>query len=55
MAYAEVTEVAERKLTFRVWAEDETDLISEGTHERIVVDLERFDKRISRKAGKVTR
>ncbi len=54
MAYAEVTEVVGRKLTFKVWAEDETELIGEGTHERIVVDLERFDKRINRKAGNVT-
>lgn len=54
MAYAEVTEVVGKKLTFRVWAEDETELIGEGTHERIVVEMERFDKRINRKAGNVT-
>ena len=51
VAYAEVVEVIDRKLIFRVWAEDESERIGEGTHERIVVELERFDKRISLKAG----
>jgi len=49
VANAEIIEVDDRKVVFRVWAEDESELISEGTHERIVVDLERFDKRISLK------
>ena len=44
-ACAEVTQVSGRKLTFRVWAEDEVEKIGEGTHERIVVEVERFDKR----------
>jgi len=44
-ACAEVTEVSGRKLTFRVWAEDEVERIGEGTHERIVVEVERFDRR----------
>lgn len=48
-AHAEVLEVDGRKLTFRVWAEDEAERIGEGTHERIIVDLERFDKRIALK------
>ena len=51
VAKAEITEVDGRKLTFKVWAEDETELIGEGTHERIIVDLERFDKRVAGKAG----
>ena len=51
-AYAEVTEVAGRKLTFRVWAEDEIERIGEGTHERIIVEVERFDKRTRAKTGK---
>lgn len=48
-AYAEVTEVAGKKLSFRVWAEDDVELIGEGSHERIIVELERFDKRIANK------
>jgi len=51
-AYAEVTEVSGRKLTFRVWAEDEVERIGEGTHERIIVDVHRFDKRTRSKTGK---
>lgn len=50
-ASAEVTKVDGRKLTFRVWAEDETERIGEGTHERIVVEVERFDRRIHSKTG----
>lgn len=53
-AFAEVTEVAGRKLTFRVWAEDEIERIGEGTHERIIVEVERFDKRTRAKTGKST-
>jgi predicted thioesterase len=52
VAHAEVIEVMDRKVVFNVWAEDESERIGEGTHERIVVDLVRFDKRISAKAGK---
>jgi predicted thioesterase len=53
-ACAEVTEVAGRKLTFRVWAEDEIEYIGEGTHERIIVEVERFDKRASAKIDRGT-
>ena len=48
-ATAEVTEVDGNRLTFRVEAHDEGELIGEGTHERIVVDVERFDRRVRRK------
>ena len=51
-ACAEVTEITGRKLTFRVWAEDERERIGEGTHERIIVEVERFDKRASAKMSK---
>jgi len=50
-AHAEVIAVDGRKLTFRVWAEDEIETIGEGTHERIVVEVERFDRRTRAKAG----
>ena len=50
-AHAELVEVDGRKLTFRVWAEDEIEPIAEGTHERIVVEVERFDRRTRAKAG----
>ena len=45
LAHAEVTKVEGRKLTFRVWADDQVERIGEGTHERIIVNVERFDKR----------
>jgi len=54
VAYAEVTEVIGRKLIFKVWAEDDIERIGEGTHERIIVDLSRFDKRIDEKARKIS-
>ena len=54
-ACAEVTEVAGRRLTFRVWADDEIDRIGEGTHERIIVEVERFDQRTRAKTGKSAR
>jgi predicted thioesterase len=49
-ATAEVTRVDGRTIYLRVRAEDERELIGEGTHERVVVNLERFDKRIQSKA-----
>ena len=52
-AHAELIAVDGRKLTFRVWAEDEIEVIGEGTHERIVVEVERFDRRTRAKTGGV--
>ena len=51
-ATAEVVRVEGRTIYLRVRAEDERELIGEGTHERVVVNLERFDRRIQEKAGK---
>ena len=49
-AHAEVVKVDGRKLTFRVWADDEVERIGEGVHERIIVNVERFDVRTQKKA-----
>jgi fluoroacetyl-CoA thioesterase len=49
-ATAEVTRVEGRTIHFRVRAEDERELIGEGVHERVVVNVERFDKRVQEKA-----
>ncbi len=49
-ATAEVLRVDGRTIHFKVRAEDERELIGEGTHERVVVNLERFDKRVQEKA-----
>jgi predicted thioesterase len=48
-ARAEVTRVEGRRVTFRVWADDERERIGEGTHERIVIEVSRFDRRAQEK------
>ena len=50
-ATAEVIRVEGRTIFFHVKAVDEKDLIGEGKHERVVVNVERFDKRVQEKAG----
>jgi predicted thioesterase len=50
IARAELVKLDGRRLTFRVWADDERDRIGEGTHERIIVDVARFDARAQEKA-----
>ena len=51
-AHAELIGIDGRRLTFRVSAQDERETIGEGLHERIVVDVARFDQRTRDKAGK---
>ena len=51
-ATAEVTKVEGRTIHFRVRAEDERELIGQGTHERVVVNVDRFDARVQ---AKITR
>ena len=48
-ATAEVVRVEGRTIHFRVRAEDERELIGEGTHERVVVNVARFDERVRKK------
>ena len=48
-ARAEVTAVQGRKVSFRVQAWDERDLIGEGTHTRFVIDVARFMQRVESK------
>ena len=48
-AMAEVTGVEGRTIRFRVEARDEKDLIGDGTHERVVVNVAKFDERVQRK------
>jgi len=45
----EVIEVEGRRIRFRASASDENDLISEGTHERTVIDFARFNQRLDQK------
>jgi predicted thioesterase len=48
-ATAELTGVDGRTLSFRVEAHDDREPIGEGTHQRVVVNVARFDLRVQRK------
>ena len=50
-AAAEVTGVEGRTIRFRLEARDEKDLIGDGTHERVVVNVAKFDQRVQKKLG----
>jgi predicted thioesterase len=39
-------------LTFRIHAEDEHERVGEGVHERLIINVERFDQRMQKKLGK---
>jgi len=49
LAQAEVIAVDGRTIRFRVQAHDERELIGEGEHERVVVNVAKFDQRVQRK------
>lgn len=49
-AQAELIDVDGRQLVFRVWAEDEVELIADGSHQRVMITLEKFDARMRAKA-----
>lgn len=51
VAHAEVTGTDGRQIEFRVHALDGTEEIGRGTHGRVVIDLEKFSKRLAAKAG----
>jgi predicted thioesterase len=48
-ATAEVVAVEGRSIRFRVEARDERELIGDGSHDRVVVNVARFDERVQRK------
>ena len=48
-ATAELVKVEGRTLGFRVEARDDIELIGDGVHERVVVNVGRFDLRVQRK------
>jgi fluoroacetyl-CoA thioesterase len=48
-ATAELTAVEGRTLTFRVEARDDKEPIGGGSHQRVVVNVARFDERVQRK------
>ena len=50
-ATAAVTRIESRTVIFRVEVQNEKELIGDGTHERVVVNVEKFDARIRKKLG----
>ena len=48
-ATAEIMKIEGRTVFLRVKAEDEKELIGDGTHERVVVNVEKFSQRVKRK------
>lgn len=48
---AELVKVDGRTLDFRVEARDAKEAIGDGLHQRVVVNVERFDARVQRKLG----
>ena len=48
--HSEVTSVEDRRVNFKVEAFDEREKIAEGTHQRFIVNAERFAARVQEKA-----
>jgi fluoroacetyl-CoA thioesterase len=48
-ASAELIKVEDRKLTFRLHAEDEREVICNGIHQRLIISVDRFDQRMQKK------
>ena len=48
-AKAELTEIADKRLLFKVEAFDGKDKIGEGTHERFIINVEKFISRVNAK------
>jgi predicted thioesterase len=53
-ATATVTKVEGRTVEFRVEAFDDRERVGDGTHTRVVVNVERFDQRVQRKLSDKT-
>ena len=50
-ATARVIAVEGREIAFKVEARDDLDVIGGGTHTRVIVNVEKFEARVQRKAG----
>ena len=48
-ATAELTAIEGRTLTFKVDVRDEKEAIGDGTHQRVIVNVARFDERVQKK------
>lgn len=52
VAQARISRIENRTVFFDLHAKDATELIGDGTHERVVVNVEKFSQRVQRKLGK---
>jgi fluoroacetyl-CoA thioesterase len=50
-ATAEVMDIQGRTIVFKVTASDQNELIGDGMHERVMVNVAKFDARVQRKLG----
>ncbi len=51
-AHAELVKIEGRTLTLKIRAEDEREAIGEGVHERLIINVERFDQRMQKKLAR---
>ena len=51
---SELVAVDKRRLRFKIEAFDAVERIAQAEHERFIIDVERFDRRVAEKARKVT-
>jgi fluoroacetyl-CoA thioesterase len=51
-ATAEIVKVEGRTVFLKVKAQDETELIGDGQHERVVVNVEKFSLRVAKKSAR---
>ena len=51
-AFATVEKIDGRTIFLRLEARDERELIGDGAHERVVVNVERFDQRVQKKLSR---
>jgi predicted thioesterase len=49
---SEILKVGGRRVTFKVEARDSRDKIGEGTHERFIINVERFAEKMQKKLGR---
>ena len=52
-AVAKLTKIAGRTLEFWVEAHDQIELIGDGSHQRVIVNVGRFDQRLQAKVAKI--
>lgn len=52
---SELTEVDGRKLRFNITVADETGVVGEGTHERFIIQEDKFQKKADQKKDSITK